>query len=134
MDGGTRVPQGLFSGEGWEGKGAGEGRAKGKVEKKDKIAVVRSWISQGPGSGGGESSAVRLEFSEQAGAVAEVFVPGSGRAKKDMGERAGGKVARGGIGGGEKLDDLADCLLQGVAWVRWEENRRRILEMIEQES
>ncbi|KAL9099624.1 MAG: hypothetical protein Q9163_004899 [Psora crenata] len=46
---------------------------------------------------------------------------------KTMGERYVKKTEeREGQGKLGKLDDLADCLLQGMAWLRWEENRRLI--------
>ena len=31
--------------------------------------------------------------------------------------------------GREKLDDLADCLLQGVAWMRWLANQQKLEKM-----
>ncbi|SMR60970.1 unnamed protein product [Zymoseptoria tritici ST99CH_1E4] len=76
----------------------GKGR-RGGVDKKAKVALVKAWVR-------GESEEVQLRFEGQAEEIAEAF-----RVEK------GGK----GVAGG-KLDDLADCLLQGVAWGRWEEN------------
>jgi cruciform cutting endonuclease 1 len=97
-------PQDLFALTKYPGEEGAKG-VRRKVEKRDKVAVVKAWIE-------GDSD-VRIDFEGQAAEMAEAFreekVRGSAR------QIAGGK-----------LDDLADCLLQGVAWVRWEENRRRI--------
>jgi cruciform cutting endonuclease 1 len=89
--------------------------------KKEKIAVLRSWLD---GSGG-----VSLDFSAETQKIAAAFAQGSQRRKS---KRNGTDVADVAIERETKLDDLADCVLQGAAWVRWEENRRAIFESIKE--
>lgn len=121
------VPGGLL-GEGFglleEGAGmdAGGRKAKKAAEvKKEKIAVLRSWLD---GSGG-----VELVLEGETEVTAKAFAPGA--------KRRGSKALKEGevVSSQEtKLDDLADCMLQGAAWVRWEENRRAILQAFEEQS
>lgn len=82
------------------------GRA--KVEKKDKMEIVKIWTS-------GKSD-VKLEFHNEAAEIADAFRSEKVRGAREM---AGGK-----------LDDLADCLLQAVAYMRWDENKRAFQEML----
>ncbi|KAI4129196.1 MAG: hypothetical protein LQ338_002355 [Usnochroma carphineum] len=82
----------------------GEGEGKGNTEKtkKRKMAVARELVRAGTG--------VRAEEGLAVGDVLRGF------AGKNGGK--GGKTG--------KFDDLADSLLQGLAWVRWEENKRAV--------
>ena len=88
--------------------------------KREKIAVIRSWLE---GTGG-----VSLEFSPETKVTAAAFAPGLKRRKTKSSENNGAEEAV--LGRETKLDDLADCVLQGAAWVRWEENRRSILKAL----
>ena len=102
--------------------GAGIQEHKRKIEKKDKIAVVRSWLSPTTHSEDRRPKVV-LDFADEAQVVADTFLPNTKGSLKKRGDAK--------VDGPEKLDDLADCLLQSVAWVRWEENRRILGEMVD---
>ena len=99
----------------------------GKITKADKIAVAQSWVDQW--RDGQEMGSTRLNFLDSALETARAFQssPGKRRARRKKGDYEG-EVAIG------KLDDLADCLLQGVAWIKWEENRRVLEQMMHVEA
>lgn len=85
-----------------------------KVDKAEKIAVVRSWLCGG--------ASVSLQLSPGTQHIADsIKEPHSRRSRKTTGAKTEdiAKVET-------KLDDLADCLLQGAAWVRWERNRQAV--------
>jgi cruciform cutting endonuclease 1 len=95
-------------------------RRQEKVEKKQKIALVRQWIEDERSD---VSEAPKLTFPEEALFMIDAFkVSKNGR----VGKRAGHNVG--------KLDDLADCLLQAATWAKWEQNRRTLLPLVEEKD
>lgn len=92
-----------------------------KGNKSAKIDLVGKWLEGGQG----------VELQEQAKGMGQAFLnkwKGKRRAlanKKATLEPANGHTVNADIG---KLDDLADCLLQGVAWVKWQENKRQLVD------
>ncbi|KAI9734769.1 MAG: hypothetical protein M1818_006756 [Claussenomyces sp. TS43310] len=95
------------------------------LNKGAKIDLVASWLET--------RDMIRIG-TEQADGTAQAYLE---RWHRLPGRKAGKTVATGtGLRSmGEKtveemgkLDDLADCLLQGMAWVQWERNKALVLE------
>ena len=109
----------------WVGEGLGEeghgmkGKKRkslnAKVRNKGlKVDLVRKWLQGGDMVGLGNESVENM-----AKAYMEKWdrMPGARKTGKQIEEKE--KMG--------KLDDLADCLLQGMAWMQWEENKRLLL-------
>ncbi len=89
------------------------------LNKGAKIDLVKSWLEGKENVTLGSSEA---EFTAQAYLEKWYRLPGRAKSKDGMKrDKVGGVEAMG------KLDDLADSLLQGMAWVQWEKNKRDVL-------
>ncbi|KAK6440944.1 hypothetical protein LTR95_002838 [Oleoguttula sp. CCFEE 5521] len=94
------------------------GNAARSVDKKAKIAVARGWLK-------GEGD-VSLQLQPEVKSVVDAFTT----ARRSSTRKKGAEDSEAESSDVGKLDDLADCLLQGAAWVRWEENRRAIVKLM----
>lgn len=101
--------------------------------KKAKIDIVGRWLSSSlpntcPSPNMGEKKAAREVDSKIVLADNQLAVHALARAylRRWKGQRTKSKGSDMALVDAVKLDDLADCLLQGVAWVEWQDMRRRL--------
>ncbi|OCL14284.1 ribonuclease H-like protein [Glonium stellatum] len=105
-----------------------------KVRKRDKIQLVRSWLSDAPysskftKSGNGKEQVhgsyapITFSFAPEADKTREALCIKRSGTKRSRVVSEDIQKAR----DVSKLDDLADCFLQAAAWVAWEWNRLEI--------
>ena len=95
------------------------GKSSSSKTKAAKIALVRGWLSDGK----------RFQLQGNAVDVAKAYHkklagPKARKIQFDQEIATGQENISLEVG---KLDDLADCLLQAMAWIKWEENRRALV-------
>ncbi|PSN64045.1 ribonuclease H-like protein [Corynespora cassiicola Philippines] len=103
--------------------------SRGKVEKKAKIQLLRSWLdTKNPSiisnpNKFGVAPDVDFRFSGEASTTSQALVA-AGKKKTT------GKGAITDFNGVDlrKVDDVTDCFLQAAAWVVWEKNRHHLLQ------
>ncbi|KAL5362311.1 mitochondrial resolvase Ydc2 [Aspergillus floccosus] len=120
----------------WEGAGSERGGAKrvsSREGKKIKIDLVGRWVSSAMESGVKEEGEEEEEEEGEAATKVRVGEDAEVRQWVDgyLDRWSGKRVRRGESADGKpdigKLDDLADCLLQGVTWLEWQVMRDRIV-------
>lgn len=108
----------------WLGRAEGDTKtksgSKSSKTKAAKIDLVAKWLEDGG----------RFELQGAAAKLGQAFLQkrkGAKRVVCQQGELTVNTSDRSVEVEMGKLDDLADCLLQGMAWIQWERNRRTIL-------